>query len=93
MRRKANAADIMYIEANSNNMTIEEISEAIDLATAAIEPHFAKNKKKVKLGRSKLTLKNGQSVYQMTEDIDPPKSGAKKAPSTSTDKKNGIYRG
>lgn len=53
----------------------------------------AEAKKKPKLGRSKIKLNGGASVYQLTDDIIPERNTAKKQPIKELDAKNGIFRG
>ena len=94
MRKKVNPADIEYIK-NHPNKTPNEISEELDLSINCVKEHWVEptdGKKPLKLGRSKITLNGGGSVYQLTEDIIPER--AVKPPTTKElDSKNGIYRG
>lgn len=91
MRKKANQADIEYIN-NHTDMSEEEISTTIGLSLGEVKKHKVEIKpKKPSLGRSKITLKNGQAVYQMTEDIDSRPSLTRK-PSEERDVRAGIYR-
>ncbi len=91
MRRKANPADIMYIEKYHTLKPLEEISQDLDLAVATIKKHVPivtdAEKRKKRLGQSKVTLKDGTSVYQMSSDIDV------YAPTPSNDRSRDIERG
>lgn len=98
MRRKANKADIFYIE-NHNDLDSKTISKELDLSEKEVLKYLTKQqspnkkvaKKEIKLGRSKLKLKHGNTVYQLTEDID---VNPVKTPNTpDQDEKAGIYRG
>jgi predicted transcriptional regulator len=94
MRKKVNVADLEYIR-NHPDKTPNEISEELDLSISCVKEHWAEpaeGRKSPKLGRSKITLNGGGSVYQLTEDIIPER--AVKPPTTKEiDTKNGIYRG
>lgn len=93
MRKKANQADIEYIK-NHPNLDPQIISESIDLSVSEIKKHIDTSKKSKiskKLGRSKITLSNGQSVYQMSDDIEF-RPTSKKTPTPENDVKAGIYR-
>ena len=91
MRKKANQADIEYIQ-NHPNMSIEEICTTIDLSLSEVKKHRPdKPKKEINLGRSKIKLANGQSVYQMSDDIEPRPSTKKKV-LPENDLRTGIYR-
>lgn len=92
MRRKANAADELYIS-NNPKKTAEEISKELDLSIKAITPLLKPAKKKARLGKSKINLGDGQSVIQMTADIDTNKGYRRPAPTNDGDLKNGIFRG
>lgn len=85
MRKKATVSDVYYIQQHGN-LTVKEISEAIELSEEVVLQHYKKAKVN-KLGRSKINTLGGP-VYQMTEDLD--KVPRKKAKS---EKRNlGIYR-
>lgn len=93
MRKKANQADIEYIK-NHPNTDPQVISETIDLSLNEVNKHIDTSKKtKItkKLGRSKITLSNGQSVYQMSDDIEF-RPTSKKPPTPEDDVRAGIYR-
>lgn len=103
VRKTANSADIYYIE-NHSDMTAEVISQEIGLHVDEVSKYVVEPPKKIKikakpkevgpprLGRSKITLKSGEAVYQMTEDIDTP-SGLRKPKNTpEQDEKAGIFR-
>jgi predicted DNA-binding protein YlxM (UPF0122 family) len=98
MRKKANQADIFYINSHQD-LSPQEIADNIGLSLDAVKQIVGATKKAAtpkkkaasKLGRSKLTLGSGQTVYQLTEDIDsdpikPPKNSKK------DDERAGIYR-
>ena len=96
-RKKANQADIFYINSHGD-LNPQEISDNIGLSLDTVKQIIGETKKAApkkkavsKLGRSKVTLGNGQTVYQLTEDIDsdpikPPKNSKK------DDERAGIYR-
>lgn len=88
MRKKATIQDIFYIEQHTD-MSPEELSVALDLSIETVKKHILPPPKKNKLGRSKIVLNNGQTVYQMTTDIDhqPPQRKLE-----NLDVKNGIFR-
>jgi hypothetical protein len=93
MRKKANKADIEYIK-NHPNIDPQVISETIDLSLDEVNKYVDTSKKSKitrKLGRSKITLSNGQSVYQMSDDIEF-RPTSKKTPTSENDAKAGIYR-
>jgi hypothetical protein len=91
MRKKANQADIEYIN-NHPDMSSEEICTVIDLSLAEVKKYRPEKKKKeINLGRSKIKLSNGQSVYQMSEDIDSRPSLRNKN-TKENDLRTGVYR-
>lgn len=94
MRRKANPADIMYIEKYHTLKPLEEISQDLDLTVATIKKHVPvvtdAAKRKQRLGQSKVTLKDGTTVYQMSSDIDV--YAPTKKDDRSRDIDRGIYR-
>lgn len=91
MRKKANQADIEFIK-NHQDMSNEEICTTIDLSLSEVKKHRPDvPKKEIKLGRSKIKLSNGQSVYQMSEDIDSRPSLRKKH-TPESDLRSGLYR-
>ena len=91
MRKKANQADIEYIQKHVN-LSVEEISNTIGLSIGEVKKYRTEAKnKKPSLGRSKITLSNGQNVYQMSEDIDS-RPSTKKKPTPDSDLRAGIYR-
>lgn len=91
MRKKANQADIEFIN-NHPDMSNEEICTTIDLSLAEVKKHRPEKKKKeIKLGRSKINLSNGQSVYQMSDDIDS-RPNLRKKPTPENDLRAGVYR-
>lgn len=93
MRKKANQADIEYIK-NHPNLDPQIISESIDLSVDEVKKYIDTSKKSKlsrKLGRSKITLSNGQSVYQMSDDIEY-RATSKKRSTPEDDARAGIYR-
>lgn len=93
MRKKANEADIHYINTHQSTMTAEEISVKIDLDVKEVKKHITPPPKKKDLGNSKIRLKNGQTVIQMTDDIEHRPTKVKPTQTEEMDVKNGIYRG
>lgn len=102
MRKKANAADIEYIQKH-NDKTPKELSEELDLNIFIVQDYWVEPAEKTeeelraerapKLGRSKIKLNVGGSVYQLTDDIIPPRSTTKPLTTKELDNKNGIFRG
>lgn len=94
MRKKATKSDIFYIE--NHDDTPEDISKEIGLSLTEVVKYMkpkktAKKKAGPNLGKSKVKLKHGQSVYQLTDDIDVKPT---KTPNTKKqDEQSGIYRG
>lgn len=99
LRKVANEADKYFIE-NHSELTAEVISQEIGLiidevVKYVVEPPKKKKEKKSaepKLGRSKIVLKSGAAVYQMTEDIDTPSGVPKPKNTQKQDEQAGIYR-
>jgi len=89
-RKKLNPADELYISSFAGSKSIAEISQELDLSEALIKEIYDKTNKANRLGASKITLKNGQKVYQMTADID--KEPAPTQPTQASDEHRGIYR-
>jgi len=102
MRKKANAADIEYIERH-NDKTPHELAEELDLSVIIVKDYWVAPPEKTeeelraerapKLGRSKIKLNGGGSVYQLTDDIIPERNTAKPPTTKEQDAKNGIFRG
>ena len=108
MRKVANEADKYFIENHSDvpaEIIAQNIQLSIDeVVKYIIEPEKPKKKKAKKkeetpepsqapkLGRSKIQLKSGAAVYQMTEDIDTPSGTPKPKNSKEQDERAGIYR-
>lgn len=92
MRKKANAADIMFIAAHAATKSVEEISKELDLSVTAIKANLPKPQTGPKLGRSKIKLNGGTVVYQMTEDIEHRPVINRGPASPESDIRNGIYR-
>lgn len=95
-RTVANPADLMYIKSKQKSQTAEEISEAIGLSLTVVKKHYSgitqKETVEKNIGRSKIKLRNGGRVFQMTDDLDEPVKRSPQRDQAELDAQNGIYR-